>query len=78
MMDNQFKTDEDVLKLTSAMEEALKYVDIVKTSNGLTEALKAYIEGALKQIVECGIFIRQYCELSFGGKFILVVVDVTH
>ena len=76
-MDSQFKTDESVLELTSIMEEALKYVDTVKTSDGLTEALKAYIEGALKQIVECGIFIRQYCELSFGGKFILIVVYAT-
>ena len=56
------------MELTSSMEEALKYVDIVKGSDGLTEVLQEYIEDVLRQIVECGIFIRQYCQSSFTGK----------
>ena len=52
----------------SSMERALEYVDIVKTSGGLTEVLQEYIEAVLRQIVECGIFIREYCQPSFTGK----------
>ena len=64
--------------LASSMERALEYVHDVKTSDGLTKVLQDYIEAVLRQIVECGIFIRQYCELSFGGRFITVVINVTH
>ena len=67
-IDKQMKTDEEIAELTSGMEGALKYVDIVKGSDGLTEALQEYIEAVLRQIVECAIFIRQYCQPSFIGK----------
>ena len=60
------------------MEGALNYVDTIKTSDDLTEALQEYIEAVLRQIVECGIFIRQYCQPSFAGKPIRDVIILVH
>ena len=60
--------DKDVLELVSTMENALDYVDTVKTSEGLTKALEAYIEGVLRQIMECVIFIREYCQAGFASE----------
>ena len=67
-MDKQLKTDEEIVGLASSMERALEYVHDVKTSDGLTKVLQDYIEAVLRQIVECGIFIREYCRPSFTGK----------
>lgn len=68
----QFERDDQVLELSSIIEDAYAYVGTTYEMRGLTKPLETYIEVTLRQTVECAIFIRQYCGRGFGGTFYYV------
>ena len=55
--------------LVATMEKALEYVRTFNASKTLKKALEDYIEATLRQIVECALFLREYCQASFIGQF---------
>ena len=55
--------------LVATMEKALEYVRTFDASETLKKALEDYIEATLRQIVECALFIREYCQAGFIGQF---------
>ena len=56
------------MELVVTMEKALEYVSTFDASKNLKNALVEYIEATLRQIVECALFIREYCQAGFIGQ----------
>ena len=67
MVDKTFKADVKVLNLARAMQTAFTSVTNHAMIDEKAKSLKDPINRLLKQIIECGYFIREYISQKFIG-----------
>lgn len=64
-INNQSERDTQVIELVSSMKDAYSFLGTLKSMQGITPPLEAYIDATLKQTVECTSFIREYFGIGF-------------
>ena len=72
--DSEKEQDAKILKLLDVLGESYGFLSLTEASPELhmTEALSRTLEATLKQTIECGIYVLQYCENNFTGPCALL------
>lgn len=68
-VEGQFDRDTKISELLDTINNVYAFVDTIKSMSDLTPVLETSIELALKQTVECALFIREYYGSGFAGTF---------
>jgi len=64
----QDERDDLIADLTSAMDDAFAYVEVVKNMSDRIDLLERYIAVAVRQTIEIAIFMKSYCRAGFAGR----------
>ena len=66
-MEGQIERDSRILDLLVTMNNVYAFVDTIRNMADLTSPLENNIDLALKQTIECALFIREYFGVGFSG-----------
>ena len=66
-MEGQIERDSRILDLLATMNNVYAFVDTIRNMADLTSPLENNIDLALKQTIECALFIREYFGVGFSG-----------
>lgn len=67
-IEGQIERDSRILDLLVTMHNVYAFVDTLQNMADLTPPLENNIDLALKQTIECALFIREYFGIGFAGQ----------
>ncbi|TCD69247.1 POC1 centriolar protein [Steccherinum ochraceum] len=77
VVQGQFDRDARIIELLDTISGVYAFVDTIKTMSDLTPVLENNVDSALKQTMECALFIREYCGSGFAGRSFKQSYDIS-